>query len=370
LSLISRYVLREACGASLVVIGVLLAILMSNQFAEILGDAAANSLPKDAVFEVLRLTFLRYLMLVTPIGLLLGIMFALARLNRDSEMAAIGACGVGPARLLRPIGVLTLALAALTAWLALVQAPQAARRIEEIRFAARETLNLGVIEAGRFTTPDSGRTVIYAREVEGNQLRGVFIQREQGGRVVVVTADRGERVQGGTDGSLSFRLHNGRRTEGTPGEGEFVIADFAEHGVPVGGDEPEEFVESAAIMSTAALLKSTGAAERAELEWRLSVPLSLFVLALLALPLSRSSPREGRYARVGVGLLIYIIYANLLSIARIVLERGELPLWLGMWWVHGALALVAVMMLVKHSGVLRRPRPFSYAAGTKHEPTA
>jgi lipopolysaccharide export system permease protein len=68
--------------------------------------------------------------------------------------------------------------------------------------------------------------------------------------------------------------------------------------------------------------------------------------------------------------LIYIIYANLLSIARIVLERGELPLWLGMWWVHGALALVAVMMLVKHSGVLRRPRPFSYAASMKHEPTA
>src|SRR3970040_2502647 len=91
---------------------------MANQFAEILGDAAANSLPKNAVCEVLRLTFRRYLMLVTPIGLLLGIMFALARLNRDSEMAAIGACGVGPARLLRPIGLLTLALAALTAWLA------------------------------------------------------------------------------------------------------------------------------------------------------------------------------------------------------------------------------------------------------------
>jgi lipopolysaccharide export system permease protein len=367
--LISRYVLREACGASLVVIGVLLAILMSNQFAEILGDAAANSLPKDAVFEVLRLTFLRYLMLVTPIGLLLGIMFALARLNRDSEMAAIGACGVGPAKLLRPIGLLTLAFAALTAWLALVKTPEATRRIEEIRFEARETLDLGIIEAGKFTTLDSGRTVIYAREVEGDQLGGVFIQREQDGRVVVVTADRGERVQG-RSGSLTFRLHNGRRTEGTPGEGEFVIADFAEGGFPAGGEEREEFVESAAIMPTAALLASTGSAERAELEWRLSVPLSLFVLALLALPLSRSSPREGRYARVGVGLLIYIIYANLLSIARIALERGEVPQWLGMWWVHGALALIAVTMLLQHSGILRRPRPFPYAARTKHEPAA
>jgi lipopolysaccharide export system permease protein len=366
--LISRYVLREACGASLVVIGVLLAILMSNQIAEILGDAAANALPRDAVFEVFRLTFLRYLMLVTPIGLLLGIMFALARLNRDSEMAAISACGVGPAKLLRPVAVLTLAFAALAAWLALVEAPQATRRIEEIRFAARETLDLAVIEAGRFTTPDSGRTVIYAREVDGNELRGVFIQREQDGRVVVVTAERAERAQQ-SNGGLTFRLQNGRRTEGTPGEGEFVITDFGAGDVPITDDEPEEFIESPAIKPTVELLSATGLAERAELEWRLSTPVSLFVLALLALPLSRSTPREGRYARVGVGLLIYIIYANLLSLARIALERGELPPWLGLWSVHGALALLGAAMLLKHSGVLRRPRPFTYDARTKREPT-
>ena len=124
MSLISRYVLREAFNATILVIAILLTILMSNQFAEILGDAAANTVPRDAVWEVFRLTFLRYLTFLTPVALLVGIMLALARLNRDSEMAALGACGIGPAQLLVPVGVLTLMLAAFTAWLVLAKLPE------------------------------------------------------------------------------------------------------------------------------------------------------------------------------------------------------------------------------------------------------
>jgi lipopolysaccharide export system permease protein len=369
LSLISRYVFREVSGATLVVIVVLLVIFMSNQFAEILGDAAANLLPKEAVFEVFRLTLLRYLTFLAPIGLLLGILLALARLNRDAEMAALAACGIGPAKLLRPIAVVTVLSAGIVAWLALLETPQASRRIEEIRFAARETLDLDVLEPGRFTTPDSGGTVVYAREVDGNQLRGVFLEREQDGRVVVVTAERGERVQSGAHRELTFRLYDGRLTQGTPGESDFLVADFEEQGMPIRFDEPEEFVESAAIKPTGSLLGSTDPTDRAELQWRWSSPLSILVLAMLALPLSRSSPREGRYARVGVGLLIYFIYANSLSIARLWVERSAVPEWLGMWWVHGAIAIVGTVMLLRVSGALVRPRPFAYDVNTRHEPT-
>ena len=93
MSLISRYIFRETFAAWLTVMVVLFVILMSNQFAEILDDAAVGRLPRDAVFAILSLTSLRYLMVLTPIGLFLGVMLALARLNRDSEMAALAACG-------------------------------------------------------------------------------------------------------------------------------------------------------------------------------------------------------------------------------------------------------------------------------------
>lgn len=356
MTLISRYILREAFSVSVLVIAVLLLIFMSNQFAEILGDAAADELPREAVFSILGFTFLRYLTLLAPVGLLLGIMLALARLNRDSEMAALAACGVGPAQCLKAISILTVLLAALVSWLALEKAPEASRNIEEIRLQARESLELGALEPGRFVTPDSGRTVLYAREVEGEQLRDVFLQREQDGRVVVILAASGERVQDAVSGDLSFVLYSGRRYEGVPGESNFSIAEFEEHGIPIAmriDEEPEEAVEAKPVVD---LLASDDPEDRAELQWRISTPLSIVLLALLAVPLSRSSPREGRYARVGAAFLIYLTYANSLSIARVWVERDQVPEWLGVWWVHAVLGIIAIAMLGRQSGWSLRRR--------------
>lgn len=356
MTLISRYILRETLGAFLIVISVLLLIFMSNQFAEILGDAAANKLPKEAVFAIFGLTFLRYLTLLAPIGLLLGVMLALARLNRDSEMAALVACGIGPGHLLRPIGLLTVVLAGLVAWLALVESPRASRNIEQIRFEASESMELGLLEPGRFLSPDSGRTVLYAREVSGEILRDVFLEREQDGRVVVILASRGERVLNPASGELSFVLYDGRRYEGVPGESGFSIAEFGEHGIPIRPREEEEFIEAVETKATSELLASSNPEDRAELQWRLATPLSILLLAVLAVPLSRSSPREGRYGRVGVAFLVYLIYVNTLSIARVWLERGQVPEWFGLWWVHVLMGLFAFYMLLRdaYGPLLRR----------------
>jgi len=362
MTLISRYVLRETFSAWLVVTFVLFVILMTNQFADILDDAAADRLPKDAVFLILGLTSLRFITLLTPIGLFLGIMLALARLNRDSEMAALAACGVGPLRLMGPIGFLTTGLAALIAWLSLVQTPEASRRIEAIRDAAREALELGVLEAGRFTTPDSGDTVIYAREVINSEIRDVFVEHENAEQVVVILAERGRRVQNTETGELSFVFFNGRRYEGRPGDKNFRIVEFAEHGIPVRRDEVEDAEVAAELKTTADLLQSSTPTDRAELHARIAAPVSLFALMLLAVPLSRSRPREGRYGRVGIGMLIYITYANSQAIGRVWIERDELPSWAGLWWVHATLALLGLYLLLREAGVFVRARTVEPAA--------
>jgi len=357
-SLISRYILRETFGTWLVSITVLFSLFMTNSFAEILGDAAANRLPRDAVLAIFSLTSLRYVTLLSPIALFLGVMLALARLNRDCEMAALSACGVGPGRLLSPVLTLTVVLAAVLSWLSLVLTPGASARIEGIKRKAEQEMQLGALEPGKFMSPDAGETVLYPREVVGDELHDVFLQHQQGDRVVAILADRGERVVNPETGELSFVLHDGRRYEGVPGDNAFLVVEFEEHGIPVRQqkEEKDKDARSAAVMAstpTADLLRSVRPEDRAELEWRLSAPISMLVLALLAVPLSRSSsPREGRYARIGIGLLCYIVYGNLLAIARIWMEREIAPSWAGLWWVHAIALGIAALLLLRQSGLL------------------
>lgn len=349
MSLISRYIFRNIFFSTLVVLSVLLVIFMGNQFAETLGEAATDSLPRDAVFTVLGLEFLRFLALLAPIGLLLGVLLGLARLNRDSELAALAACGAGPARLIGPVGILGLVAAAGVGWLSLVEAPAASRRIEEVRQRAQEQVELGVFAADKFTAINSGATVLYARESSGDELEGVFIHNES--ENVTVVAERGEKV--GDGGDVSLTLYNGTRYEGIPGEARFHWAEFEIMSLPLVLDrsEPESAISS---IATAELLRSPDPAARAELEWRIAVPLAILILSLLAVPLGRSSPREGKYARIGLGLLIYVIYFNTLSLARVWVERGLVPDWVGTWWVHGLLAALTLIMLVRQSGIIAR----------------
>jgi lipopolysaccharide export system permease protein len=355
-NLIGRYIFREAFGSWFMVMLVLFLIFMTNQLADILGDAAADRLPRDAVLAIFGLTALRYLTLLMPIALFLGITLALARLNRDGEMAALSACGVGMTRLLVPVGAFTVLLAAALAWLALVLTPNASRRIEEIRFSAEQNVELKAIEAGKFVSPDSGETVLYVREVVGDELRDVFLQTQRGDRVVVILAERGRRVVDAATSEQSFVLYDGRLYEGVPGERDFVNFGFDEGVLPIRPDEEDEFVQVPAAKPTLDLYASSALADRAELHWRVSLPLSLFVLGLLAVPLSRTSPREGRYARLGMALFIYLIYTGWLSIGRVWVERGVVADDAGMWWVHAIVALLGLWLLAREGGWFVRAR--------------
>mgnify|MGYP001827883291 FL=1 len=107
-------------------------------------------------------------------------------------------------------------------------------------------------------------------------------------------------------------------------------------------------------MTVSALMQSDDLDHIAELQWRIGVPLSTIVLAFLAVPLSKSRPREGRYGRLAIGLLVFIIYLNMLSAAQSWIEQGTISPRLGLWWVHGAMLLVGVLLLAYQNGWHKR----------------
>ncbi len=334
---------------------VLLAILLTNQFARVLGDVAKDKLPKDAVFQIIGLTGLQYLTILVPIGLFLSIMLALGRLYRDSEMPAMMACRVGPIGIYRPLSFLLLPLVVAVGWLSMEVAPMALTEIERVGLEARRQADLASIEPGRFTSDGSQGAVVYAENVTAQGvIEKVFLQRLTDDGLEVVIAEQGEQIDSDDPNKRFFVLHQGRRYEGMPGTSKFRVMEFAEHGIPYQLPNIEEPELEPRAMRTADLLSSNAAATSAELHWRIGIPLSTLILAVLAVPLSRSQPRQGRYGRLAIGLLVFIIYFNLMSAGKAWLEQDVVPAWLGLWWVHGGMLLAAMVLLGFQNGVHRR----------------
>jgi len=350
LSRLDRYVLREVALAWLAVTGVLAAVLISNELAQVLGQAAERGYPRAVLLELIWLLSFQNLSVLVPVGLLLGIVLALGRLYHESEMAAIRACGIGPGRLLRPVGVMTAIVGGLLAWSTLALAPHAVARAEGIKREAMRSGEFGLLEPGKFHTFAGGTAVFYAESADADgTLRRVFVQRQGAGQIAVVLAERARHLVS-EDGALhTIVLYDGVRYEGSPGMPVLRRVHFAEHGIPVRIDDRGGGPARVEARPSSELWRDPAPAAQAEFQWRVSLPLMAVIVALLAIPLSALRPRQGRYARIAIVILVFFIYVNVLSAARTWIEKGVLLPAVGVWWAHAlALALAAVLWL-RHS---------------------
>ncbi len=354
--ILDRYIFREIATTWVGVTMVLLLILLTNQFARVLGDVAKGKLPKGAAIDVIGLSAMQYLTILVPIGLFLAVMLALGRLYRDSELPAMMACRVGPAGIYRPLTWLMTPLVLGVAWLSIIGGPWALTKVERVGAEARRQADLKSIEPGQFTMIGADHAVVYGHAVNAKgQMENVFMQRRaEDGNVQVVIAELGEMVAADDPDLRILVLRNGRRYEGVPGTTEFRVTEFAEHGIPyrLPGLSTPDLAPRA--MSFLDLMRSDDAEHIAEFQWRLGIPLSTIVLAILAVPLSRSQPRAGRYGRLGIGLLVFIIYLNMMSAAKAWLEQSIVPPVVGIWWVHASALLLAMGLLAVQSGYPRR----------------
>jgi lipopolysaccharide export system permease protein len=356
LRILDRYIFREIASTWLGVTLVLLTILLTNQFARVLGEAAKGNLPEGDAFEVIGLSAAQYLTILVPIGLFLSIMLALGRLYRDSEMPAMMACRVGPGGVYRPLVWLVVPLVLGVGWLAIDLGPGALVAIDRIKAEARREADLASIEPGRFTVFGPDEAVVYGeRLTPDGSMENVFLQRiVDDGVIEVVVAERGEQVESEDPDIRLLVLHNGRRYEGVPGTPQFRVVEFSEHGIPYRLPSLDTPDPRPRAMPFRTLLNSADPEHRAELQWRIGVPLSTIILAIFAVPLARSQPRAGRYGRLSIGLLVFIVYFNLLSAAKAWVENGEIEPALGLWWVHGVFLLAALGLLAVQNLMHRR----------------
>ena len=325
---------------------VLLIILTAYEVGAVLERAAASQFPQGVIARLIYLGLLQYVSLVAPMALLLGIIWAFGRLYHDSEMAAALACGVRPAMLYRPVIALAVVVAAGLAAVTLVLAPRATFQALTLRDKAIRAGQFAPLAPGQFRAFGGGSAVVYAQQVEPNGALGnVFIERTRGSTVEVAVANQARHTVSPDGTTQTIELYHGERFEGVPGSAQFRIMRFAEHTVPIPMPAVHQVVTDLDAAPTAALYASRDLRQQAKLQWRIALPLMCLVLAIVALPLARLRPRQGRYARVWVALVLYVVYLNLLSAGEEWLGHGQIPLLLGLWWVHVVVILLAVAMM-------------------------
>ncbi len=351
--LFKRSLLHELVGTAIKAFVVLLGIVIAQRVAYYIGIAADGILASDAINTLLGFSMLKFLPMLLSLTIFLAVLLTLSRWHRDSEMVIWFSSGLGMASWIRPVLIFAVPVIAMIAVLSLFVMPWATLKGADFQNQLKSRDEFASISPGVFKESRQADRVFFVESFDelGNIVKNVFVQSMQHQRLGIVVAAKGHR-ESATNGDNFLIMENGRRYDGPPNTPEFSITEFERYAIRIEPTETQEQPPKTQSKTSIELLETHTPNNNAELQWRLAIPLSAFILVLMAIPLSFVDPRSGRSANLMMALLIYIIYNNLLSIMQAWLAQGKLSPVIGMWPVHLFFLLLTFYMFYRRASQL------------------
>ena len=341
---ISREIIRPFCTG----LGLLVLIFVGFSAARQLTLAASGQLDMLTAFKLVCLNTLITLEILLPSAFFFSVLAAIGRLYRDSEMSALYAAGVSRARILESVLKLALVIAVITGLMSTLARPWAFRTSYALESQAAAQFDLKQMSADEFVMMDGSDYTFIAQDIdlERGLHEGVFLQKDYDAeaRSEIIIAESaampalnpGQAAQATFYNGYNYLLDNSGRKD--------VTLKFKELVVQLPNEEAQEKYRRKAE-TTLNLSQSSNPKDVAEYQWRISTPLATILLALIAVPLARSAPRESRLRNVSIALLAYITLFSMVSVLRTFMEQGTLGAIPGLWTAYALQAgLLAVLV--------------------------
>ena len=349
--IVQRYLIREILHAFFAVFSILIVVAGTVIFVRMLAEMSTGVFSSIFMLQILALSIIGKLSMLLPAALYVAVLLALGRLYSDSEVVAMWAGGIGPRRINLSVFRFLLVFAAVTSVVSLYLSPEAWATRDVIWSRAKAEAEISGVLPGRFMEFRNGELVAYTESLSDDRLvmQNVFAKLSQDESEDLLVAKRA-RFSGNEQATGRYIvLEDGYRYSGSPGNVDYTVYRFAKHGFRIDQERSTSVFSKANATRTSDLLKGEHLAYAAELQWRISQPISLILLGMLAVPLARTLPRQGKYTKLVMGVAIYFLYGNAVGVMQSFVERGQVNTIIGIWPVHVAMAILVASLLYSQS---------------------
>ena len=346
--IINRYLIREMAMPLVTVTAILIVIFMSYNAVRYTSDAAAGLLPAGTVIYLTLLRSLIAIEVLLPVALYLSVVLGMGRLYSDNEMVVLQATGISELRVVRSVLWLSLAVAIVVASLSLAVRPWAYQQSYFLKAEAEADFNLEKLEASQFYSAEESGTVIFVEKINKREkrLEQVYFFRIKDRTVDIINARQAWQPVTDPYESPELQFLDGTQYQVDLDGTLDLTLKFKELSVLLKPDD--EYLERyrSKTAGTPQLVGSSDPDDLAELQWRLTTPVTTLLLGVLGVPLSRSAPRSGRYSKTIVAALVFALFYGLNVVAKTWVEQGVVGVIPGVWWPHVLLGLLVIVLLL------------------------
>jgi len=347
---------KELFYTAISTILILTGVVVAQRIVYVFRLAAKGIIPNDTIDTILVFNLLKHLPLLLSITLFLTILMALSRWYKDSEMVVWLSSGLSLSKLIKPIIYFSIPTILLIGFLSFLVSPWAVHKVEEYKNGLQTRDEFSAISPGIFKESKSDNQILYVEGFSelGNTVNNIFIQSYQNGKLGVMVSSKGKRYAN-EKGENYIVLLDGKRYEGGRETEEFTTVKYKEYGILIEKDIPSLSAVGARVSkmeakkTTELLGNLSNKKFQAEFLWRLSLPISTFILIIIAIPLSFNNPRSGRSINIIAAILLFVIYNNAVSISNSLIATGQLSIWIGSWFSHFIFLSIAIYLIYRRS---------------------
>lgn len=348
--IITRYITREILRPFALICAVLLLLMVSYSALVLLADAESNLIPGDLLVILIISKTIAAFELFLPLALYITLLLGLGKLYSEQEISALQASGLSVFGLMKCLTPLILSITLLTAAVAIFVRPWAYDLRYSAKYQAQQTLDYEHLEEGYFYENKDTGQVYFVREIdEGKKInKDIFIYQPKDDASQMIYAEQGYTKEGVDRLSPLMVFINGTAHQLSK-TGVDTLIDFDQFTIKPKDKQiaSPSFKRKAA--STQYLSKSKDKNEQAEFQWRITSAFKAFLLAVAAILLAKTSPRQGRYGKLILGIMFFFVIHAMSLIIKAWMEQGTLSVLPGLWSVIIVLLIFTSILFKRYS---------------------
>jgi len=360
-TIFSKYLQYNLVVIFLAIFFIIGLILFGNQFVLTAQKSFDHGVPLQELMPIVFFKMLRDLPIILSLAFFLSIIISISQLYKNSEAVVMNSFGIGERSFMNLIKSQIILVFILIFFLSMYAVPWAQQKKSLTEDVTLNASDFSFISEGRFESFKNGEIVFYASESSvanstGDQnMEEIFIYLSNGDTPVIVLASEATKYIDSTNQSIYLSLKDGVRYEGLPGDENINILGFEKYNLEIVSGEIQKSISNSSEIeekSSIDLILLGGLRANAEIQWRLSQPISILILSLIGVLLGKTSPRTGKGANVLIGVIIFMLYNNVLLVAKNSVEIGQLNPFIGLWSIHILLILAVIIFYHFRQGKL------------------
>ena len=317
-------------------------LVVSSRFVGYFEQASEGLIDPNLIYKIVILRFPDFITLLLPLSFFLGVVITMSRLYSDREIYGFFTGGLSEIDFLKYLLPQSLLFFFLTLLLSIYVAPYTKELSKEMISLDSLQEQFESIKPNQVFPLKNNEGFVFIKDKQEGVFDEVVLYISNEDYSSIVVADQLSYDDLNSIMNLNFK--NGSMYQGLFEEGSSVVSTFKNLKIPVSTEE-----NSVTGLSFARLFDYSARSTKSQMQWNISIPITIFILLIIGINLSKVEPRQGRLSVLLPAIFVYILYLSLLILARESFDNNSAITQNYIWFVHFIFFIFSIFGLYKSS---------------------